>query len=65
MKEPRAAPIPAAVGDARNLAKRLGWKQIIIIARSDDVWSGSSYGENKKECDEAGKFLDRCVEELR
>lgn len=52
------------IADARRIAERTGTKAVVILAFTDGVVAGASYGDTKAQCDKAGKWMDDLIDRM-
>lgn len=55
---------PPTINTAKDIAKTLNAKGVIVICFDEDIVNSASYGVAKKECRAIGRLLDKIIDQI-
>lgn len=53
-----------SIKELRELAKRHGWRGVVVLAFDDASIAATSYGRNREDCAKMGALLDEIHDDL-
>jgi hypothetical protein len=52
------------IADAKRIAESTGTRAVVILAFTDGVCAGASYGNTKEQCDKVAFWMDQIIDDM-